>query len=187
MSTHRLHNQKDAIYFITFTCLEWWSLFEITQCHYAFDKWFEYLQSKCVSLLGYVIMPNHFHGLLYLPQECDKNLNQLVSNGKRFLAYEVVKLLEEHGEMEVLKKLSDAVSAQERSKGKKHEVFRPSFDAKECYDVRMVETKLNYIHFNPVRGKWRLVEDYVEYPYSSAAFYEMGASHKYLKHYRDFV
>ncbi len=162
-------------------------LFEVTRCYYAFDKWFEYLQAKSVSLVGYVIMPNHFHGLLYVPQECDKNVNQLVSNGKRFLSYEIVKLLEGLGEFEILKRLIEAVSPGERAKGKKHEVFRPSFDAKECYNVMMVETKLDYIHFNPVRGKWSLVEDYAEYPYSSAAFYEMGITHKYVKHYRDFT
>ena len=33
---------------------------------------------------------------------------------------------------------------------------------------------LDYIHGNPVQGKWSLVNDFVEYPYSSARFYELG-------------
>ena len=33
---------------------------------------------------------------------------------------------------------------------------------------------LDYIHHNPVNGKWSLVEDYVDYPYSSARYYETG-------------
>ena len=187
MSTHKQHNKKDATYFITFTCHSWISLFEKTKCYTAFDKWFDYLVSKHVSILGYVIMPNHFHGLLHIPEQCDKSLNQLVSNGKRFLAYEIVKLLEESNQVEVLNLLQQSVTGMERAKNKKHQIFRPSFDAKECFDRGMFETKLDYIHFNPVCGKWRLVDDYADYPHSSAGYYEKSVPHKYVKHYRDFI
>jgi hypothetical protein len=30
---------------------------------------------------------------------------------------------------------------------------------------------LDYIHHNPVKGKWNLVEDYTLYPYSSAGYF----------------
>jgi hypothetical protein len=30
------------------------------------------------------------------------------------------------------------------------------------------------MHHNPVSGKWQLVEDFVDYPYSSARYYELG-------------
>jgi hypothetical protein len=55
-----------------------------------------------------------------------------------------------------------------------HQVFRLSFDARICANEKMVEQKLDYIHHNPVRGKWNLVDDFVKYPHSSAAFYELG-------------
>ena len=35
-------------------------------------------------------MPNHFHALVYL-NELSPPINKLVANGKRFMAYEVVK------------------------------------------------------------------------------------------------
>ena len=34
--------------------------------------------------------------------------------------------------------------------------------------------KLNYIHRNPVSGKWRLVDNYIDYKHSSAGFHESG-------------
>jgi hypothetical protein len=34
--------------------------------------------------------------------------------------------------------------------------------------------KIDYIHFNPVSGKWNLAKDYLDYYYSSAGFYETG-------------
>ncbi len=38
----------------------------------------------------------------------------------------------------------------------------------------MLEQKLDYIHANPISGKWNLVDDYANYEHSSARFYEKG-------------
>jgi hypothetical protein len=45
---------------------------------------------------------------------------------------------------------------------------------KECYTNKFVYQKLDYIHRNPVSKKWQLVNDFADYPYSSASFYEKG-------------
>ena len=50
----------------------------------------------------------------------------------------------------------------------------------------MIEQKLDYIHHNPVSGKWNLVEDFTQYLYLSAAFYvldEIGEVE--VTHYKD--
>ena len=39
--------------------------------------------------------------------------------------------------------------------------------------------KFNYIHHNPVSGKWNLVSDYTDYEHSSASFYELGIAKNY--------
>jgi putative transposase len=44
----------------------------------------------------------------------------------------------------------------------------------EIYSVKAAKQKLEYIHNNPVNGKWQLAKDYVGYHYSSARFYETG-------------
>jgi hypothetical protein len=69
---------------------------------------------------------------------------------------------------------SDGVQIEERKKGKKHQVFRLSFDAKEVSGDDEIVKVLDYMHHNPVSGKWELVEDFVDYPYSSARYYELG-------------
>ena len=78
---------------------------------------------------------------------------------------------------------------QEKLVGKKHQVFRLSFDARVCYDEKMVEQKLDYIHHNPVKGRWALVEDFALYPHSSAGFYELGKHDNMvpLVHYKDLL
>ena len=207
MSTHTVRDQENTIYFVTFTCHKWLPLFQMTNTYECFYKWFDYLNNNHCQLLGYVIMPNHFHGLIYFFNS-KKNLNRIVGNGKRFLAYYIVDQLEEQAVhqsplretligqvaydevqsgIEVLSLLEKDVSANERLKNKKHQIFRPSFDAKECFNTEMVETKLDYIHHNPVSGRWNLVGDFIDYPFSSAAYYEFGKENRFVKHYQDFV
>ena len=46
--------------------------------------------------------------------------------------------------------------------------------------------KINYIHHNPVNGKWNLAKDFVSYEHSSASFYELGIIQHFLPaHYLD--
>jgi putative transposase len=44
----------------------------------------------------------------------------------------------------------------------------------EIYSRKVAKQKLDYIHFNPVSGKWLLAKDDLGYHYSSARFYETG-------------
>ena len=185
MSTYRLHPKKGETYFMTFTCHKWLPLIEQTNLYTYFEKWFEYLHQNHAHLLGYVIMPNHVHLLIYQDEKSPKVLNTLVSNGKRFLAYEIIKRLSENNRNNILYFLRKDVALNDKKKGKKHQVFRPSFDAKLCFNLRMLETKLHYIHKNPVSGKWRLADDWSQYPYSSAGFYELNQENDFLTHYKD--
>ena len=56
--------------------------------------------------------------------------------------------------------------------GKKHQVFRLSFDAKALEGKVAKHDVLDYIHHNPVNGKWNLVSDFMDYEYSRSRFYE---------------
>lgn len=41
------------------------------------------------------------------------------------------------------------------------------------------------MHKNPVSGKWKLVDDHVNYEHSSAGYYELGRGAFDLIHYED--
>ena len=73
--------------------------------------------------------------------------------------------------------LRNGVQKNERKKGKKHKVFIPSFDSKVCVGDEQVGKMLAYIHANPVKGKWNLVDDCLDYEHSSVRFYELGENH----------
>ncbi len=174
MPVRTQHEQlPNSIYFVTFTFYKWMPLFQKTNSYDTVYKWFDHLYEKDARINGYVIMPNHLHALLYF-SIMPKSLNTVIGNAKRFIAYEVIKRLEASNENELLDILHAGVSKQERKKGQIHKVFEDSFDAKECYTKEFIYQKLDYIHHNPVRGKWQLVNDFTEYEHSSASFYEKG-------------
>ena len=101
------------------------------------------------------------------------------------MAFKIVKNLIILKKLEILEQLQQGVQENEKKKGKKHQVFRLSYDIRRCFDEMMVGQKLDYLHFNPVSGIWNLVDDFVDYPHSSAAYYELGKGNKYLTHYKE--
>ena len=160
-------------------------MFEESDGYEAVYKWFNYLKENYCYILAYVIMPNHLHVLLY-PTNPDLSLNKLVGNGKRFMAYDIVSRLTSLNKKRLLQKLRAGVQRNEVRKGKKHQVFQLSFDARICYDMSMLEQKLDYIHHNPVKGNWKLASDYCEYKHSSASYYEGGdVSNDIITHYKE--
>jgi REP element-mobilizing transposase RayT len=122
--------------------------------------------------LGYVIMPNHLHLLIHVPEGL--SINALLANMKRFAAYEVIKRLEAQGDSKLLDRLASSVSQGGTARNQRHCVWRTSSDIKRCFNEKFVLQKLNYIHANPVRGKWMLAERSMDYPHSSAMFYHSG-------------
>lgn len=173
------------MYFCTFTCHNWLNLFEQTNSYDLVYNWFSILKAKSIDVVAYVIMPNHVHCILNFQEEVF-NLNKTLSNGKRFMAYEIIKRLKETENKNTLKILEDAMSLREKNKGSKHKVFIDSFDAKPIYSEKFLQQKINYIHFNPVTGKWKLASDYILYDHNSASFYENGLSKFFIpRHYLD--
>lgn len=159
-------------------------LFEVTNGYDAIYKWFDILKARGHYISGYVIMPNHFHGLLAFRNTQGLSINTIIGNGKRFLAYEIIKRLEELNENAILDKLEKSVKKKDVRRGKLHEVFQPSFEWKNCESEKFIEQKLNYIHNNPCADKWNLVENPWDYRHSSAQYYSNGIQGVYeVLHY----
>ncbi len=171
MATHIPHIDKFEFYFCTITCYNWLPLFEITNFYDFIYKWFDRLKSEKCYVAGYVIMPNHLHALFFIA-DSKRSLNTLIGEGKRFMAYEIVKRLETSKRYDMLNALSRKIDPNEKQKGKKHNIFQPSFDAKKCYSVKIIVQKLEYMHNNPMKGIWSIVDDPVDYIHSSASFYQ---------------
>ncbi len=150
MAVHRQVNSS-GIYFITFTCFDWLPLIHNTNAYELVYRFFNVVNTRH-ELLAYVIMPNHVHFLLnYI--DISQSLNTIIGNGKRFLAYQIVKRLKESCDTQMLRRLSHGVKGGESKNRKLHAVWRESFDVKECWTGIFIGQKLGYIHHNPVSGK----------------------------------
>ena len=171
--------KSKGIYFITFTCHNWLPLIEKAGGYNAVYNFFEVLKTKGHTITAYVIMPNHIHLLLHYSGE-GSSLNAVIGNGKRFLAYEIIKKLKENEEKQLLKALEQSVQPKDREKGQLHAVWKDSFEVKQCRTKKFLLQKLHYLHNNPVNGKWKLASSSVEYLHSSARFYYCGQQQLYV-------
>jgi REP element-mobilizing transposase RayT len=187
MATHTAHNDNHCFYFVTFTNHKWLPLIERSNAYDYIRSSFTHLEKAGCEVFGYVIMPNHLHLLLFVNESC-KSLNKAIANFKRFMAYEIVKKLKLYAKVSLLDLLRSGVEKNETAAGKKHKVFILSFDGKIVEGKKAVLRVLDYIHHNPVNGKWSLVGDYKQYPYSSAAYYELNQADPYLvKDFRELI
>lgn len=176
MSVRKQIWQPNGVFFITFTCARWLELYEIVNGHATVYRWFDYLKEKGHYIVAYVIMPSHVHAIIAFRTSMI-SINNIIGNGKRFMAYELVKLLQANGQQKLLVEMSDWVNTTDRLRNKQHEVFEPSFDWKECYDARLLKQKADYIHMNPCKaGLVKLPEEYL---HSSAKYYHTGQQGQY--------
>ena len=185
MAVHR-PVEKAGIFFVTFTCYRWLHLIGKTAAYDAVYNFFAILNKKGHQVLGYTIMPNHVHLLLFFNGGV-QSLNTLIGNGKRFIGYEIIKRLEQQKDIATLRLLEGGVSEVEKRRGKKHELWQGTFDVKECRTEKFTLQKLNYMHYNPCVDRWQLCESPVSYPHSSSAFYEHGKRNNLVKDYREYL
>ncbi|MDQ5846642.1 MAG: transposase, partial [Acidobacteriota bacterium] len=108
------------------------------------------------KLIGYVVMPDHFH-LLANPLYLDISL--IVGRLKGRAASLILKWLRAEQHAASLNKLK---LPQSLSSGQTHAVWLQDFSAIDIWSRKFIRQKLNYIHNNPVRAglcdhpaKWR--------------------------------
>jgi len=155
------------------------------KCHDLIYGWFDHLKSNGHYVCGYVIMPNHVHLLLAF-RNTSKSINTIIGNAKRLMAYEIVERLKKAGEYQVLEQLERSVNKSEAMRGKRHEVWQPSFDWKECDSEKWICQKLDYMHENSCKGVWHLAQSPFEYEHSSARFYICESHAGYaVTHYQE--
>jgi hypothetical protein len=89
-------------------------------------------------------MPSHVHAIIAF-SNTGKSINGIVSNGKRFIAYDLITRLQQQSSGLILSELSASLNNTERKDGKLHNVFETSFDWKACLTTdRRAEQKNSF-------------------------------------------
>ncbi|RDC55036.1 transposase [Pedobacter chinensis] len=177
---HKRQGQMDYNYpyFYTDTICDFRNLLENDQFKLIVMNSLQFLvQQKLVEIYGYVIMPNHIH-LIW---------NMLKLNGKespvasftKFTAHQFRKYLITHNPHLL-----------EHYKSKKedrhYQFWKRDPLAIPLSTENILIQKLDYIHENPIKDRWRLCKYPEDYAWSSARFYKDGIDNfGILKHFRD--
>ncbi len=129
MSSHNTHSNLPFLYYITFTCWHRLPLVDLVNGYELVYSCFEFLkESYSIKTTSYVITLNHVHCILFFPTD-QYDLSKIVANGKRFIAYEIIKRLKKKQSHKVLMQLQEGLSVKQLEKGQHHKVFEESFDA----------------------------------------------------------
>jgi REP element-mobilizing transposase RayT len=153
---------SDKIYFWTATINQWFPLLQNDENKQVIVDSLKYLSDgKYISVFGFVIMPTHIH-LIWKQNK----LNGRETPQGSFLKYTAHILLDR-----LMKENKLAAYVVDKS-NKRHEIWQNNPLGIEIFSKEMALQKLNYVHYNPVSGKWQLSKDDLSYFYSSARFYE---------------
>lgn len=158
--------QLGDVYFWTATINKWQLLLQqddykdiiVNSLCYLSDK-------KKIDVFAFVIMPNHIHLIWRVNENNGKE-----SSAGSFLKYtaHAFKSKLKREQPDILKNYGISAS------NKQFEFWQRDSLAIRILSERMAFQKLHYIHANPVSGRWNLVDDFCDYKYSTAKYYELG-------------
>ncbi len=116
-----------------------------------------YRYQYACKLIGYVIMPDHVH-LLIWPQDAHI-ATDFMRDFKRFTSGRITRQAKLEGKIDWLAKFMEAGHETSRAD---YKVWQDSFWEQTIYTQRFLTQKLNYIHMNPVRaGICKAPKDYL--------------------------
>jgi putative transposase len=118
------------------------------------------LSASAARCIGYVVMPDHAHVLVWFPKIGE--LSRFMHGLKRKSSFHIRNWYREEA------------ANYFRGFGEGDRFWLPKYHAFEIYSRTKLEEKLNYMHENPVRAG--LVERAVDWPWSSARWYAIGQS-----------
>ena len=173
------HLSDCTCFFVTSVCKDHLSLMSSDRCKSIVAESLNFVRTKfSIHILGYVLMPNHFHLILYFPgKNC---LSDTMRDLKKYTSFRI--------RQEIDQKNPDLF--EQLRYVHREQLFKVWED--RFHDVwiggrKVLETKLDYIHNNPLQVQWNLCQLPEQYRYSSAAFYwDDTCGEVRVTHYREF-
>ncbi|MCK4800730.1 MAG: transposase [Anaerolineales bacterium] len=154
----------ESLYFITTSAHNHNPIFEDNVIKQIIIDLFDcYRRRNYFRLFSFVLMPTHIHLISRFPNQV--SLSDFMRNFKSLSANRILRYLQAIN----YDSLFDAVIKESNTPNKK--VWEDSYLAKEIYSLPFLEQKIDYIHQNPCRPPWKIINNPEDYPWSSAGFY----------------
>lgn len=156
----------EKLYFYTITIKDWLPLLKGIEFKQIILNSIDFLSKKgLIKVYGFVIMPNHIHLIWEMLELNGKELPS--SSFLKFTSHQFLKTLRTIN-LNLLK------SFEVEADNKAHLFWQSDSLAIEVYSPEVIYQKLDYIHNNPCQKKLMLVNDPLDYSFSSFDFYENG-------------
>jgi REP element-mobilizing transposase RayT len=163
--------------FFTATILKWNNLLIQNEYKEIILQSLRFLvNNNRIFIYGLVIMPNHIHLIWQMkdginPSDVKRDFLKFTSQQIKF------DLQKHHPQLLELFKVN--------LKDRTYQIWENRPLSIPLWSDHVLEQKLDYIHRNPVKGKWNLADLPENYHYSSARFYLLNEDHfDFLTHYK---
>jgi REP element-mobilizing transposase RayT len=169
METFKIHDAA-TVYFVTYSVVDWLPVFTTgTACQLLTQSLTFCHQQKGLRINAYVIMPTHFHAIIFDKDHNNENLVAALDAFRKFTG----RALADH----VLAQCPAAISEvlyETSGHDRNRRFWQPTRHPEGINSEKFWRQKLDYLHDNPCRKGLVLYPEY--WRYSSAAFYEGGES-----------
>ncbi len=157
MPSRRIYDQELFTHFITFSCYHRRRLLELDHPkRIVLGVLNEQLEKQSATCVGFVVMPDHVHALLWFSQV--GQLSRFMQGWKRRSSFHIHEWW----------KTMDFSYGQAIDAG--DPVWQRKYYSFEINNRNKLEEKLQYLHLNPVRAG--MVDRAVDWKWSSARWYE---------------
>lgn len=174
-----IEHQHSNCFFITFNCRNHFHLLKSDVAkQMVIDSLLRYSEIYQVSLLGYVIMPNHVHMIILFSGRV--RLSDFMRDIKKYSSVLIRDFL-------LLNHPGETFKINFIQREQLHKIWQDGYHRKVVFTAGFLKQKLNYIHRNPLQEHWKLVEAPELYKYSSANYYYTNEQEsEIVTHFGDF-
>jgi len=158
---------KHPVQFFTAVCNDWQKLLQDDEYKQIIIDALKFRIARGeVKVAAYVIMPNHIH-LIWRIQN-NYQLKEIQRDFLKFTAKSIIeKIKSDHGEGELEILYVGSID-------RKFQVWKRNSMSIDLTSAKFSRQKIDYMHNNPCQPHWNMVNDPIDYKYSSARFYETG-------------
>ncbi len=161
--------KEETTFFITTTAVRFARVFAKDKyCDILIHNIKHYQDQHKFIILGYVIMPSHLQWIIEVKADLG-TISDIMRDIKKYSAWDIMEALEKDRQVDLIRLF------EQESKGylnQKRKFWMNRFDDEVIRNPEMLRTKLEYVHYNPV--KEGLVKEAELYKYSSARNYILG-------------
>jgi putative transposase len=164
-----IFGDQGLVFFVTTTIVHHDPIFRFGRHYYLILlESLKFVLSKYqATLFAYVFMPSHIHLVIAMPEK--KNISDLLRDFKNYTSTRIRQQLEKDSKSDTIECL------RANAMGKRNQIFKlwmERFDDLVIENDKTLQTKIEYIHNNPVKAG--LVDQPEEWEFSSARNYILG-------------